>query len=73
MPGDRQRCLTLWTWTRPSPYPSELRNRAVRMYAEIRPDYPSEWSAMKAVAAKLGVGHAETIRGWARKAEVDAG
>lgn len=39
------------------------------MYAEIRPDYPSEWSAMRAVATKLGVGHAETVR----KAEVDEG
>lgn len=28
---------------------------------------------MKAVAAKLGIGHAETVRGWVRKAEVDAG
>jgi transposase-like protein len=28
---------------------------------------------MKAVAAKLGVKHAETVRGWVRKAEVDAG
>ena len=58
---------------RPSPYPSELRNRAVRMVAEIRPDYPSEWSAMKAVAAKLGVTSAETVRGWVRQAEVDSG
>ena len=36
---------------RPSPYPPELRNRAIRMVAEIRPDYPTEWAAMKAVAA----------------------
>ncbi|GIH73299.1 hypothetical protein Mth01_55520 [Sphaerimonospora thailandensis] len=27
---------------------------AVRMVAEIRPNYPTEWAAMKAVAAKLG-------------------
>jgi transposase len=58
---------------RPSPYPPELRNRAVRMFTEIRPDYPSEWSAMKAVATKLGIGHPETVRSWVRKAEVDAG
>ncbi|MEV5712202.1 IS3 family transposase [Actinoallomurus sp. NPDC052274] len=58
---------------RPSPYPPELRNRAVRMVAEVRPDYPSEWSAMKAVAAKLGVTSAETVRSWVRRAEVDAG
>jgi IS30 family transposase len=38
---------------RPSPYPPELRERAVRMVAEIRPNYPTEWAAMKAVTAKL--------------------
>ncbi len=58
---------------RPSPYPPELRNRAVRMVAEIRPDYRTEWATMKAVAAKLGIGHAETVRSWVRKAEVDTG
>jgi transposase len=44
---------------RPSPYPPELRNRAVRLVAEVRPDYPTEWSAMKAVAATLGIGAGE--------------
>ncbi|MEV6297127.1 IS3 family transposase [Streptomyces sp. NPDC051896] len=58
---------------RPSPYPAELRERAVRMVAEVRPNYPTEWAAMKAVAAKLGVGSAETVRTWVRKAEVDTG
>ncbi|WP_327049624.1 hypothetical protein OG320_26765 [Microbispora sp. NBC_01189] len=36
-----------------SPYPAELRKRAVRMVAEVRPDYPTEWAAINAVAAKL--------------------
>lgn len=58
---------------RPSPYPAELRERAVHMVTEIRPNYPTEWAAMKAVAAKLGIGAAETVRTWVRKAEVDAG
>ncbi|MEU5989241.1 transposase [Spirillospora sp. NPDC047418] len=58
---------------RPSPYPPELRRRAVRMVAEVRPDYPSEWSAMKALAAKLGVTSTETVRSWVRRAEGDAG
>lgn len=43
------------------------------MVTEIRPKYPTEWAAMKAVAAKLGIGAAETVRTWVRKAEVDAG
>ncbi|MFI6165565.1 hypothetical protein ACIBCN_02150 [Nocardia sp. NPDC051052] len=30
-------------------YPAELRERAVRMYAEIREQHESEWAAMRAV------------------------
>ena len=54
-------------------YPPELRERAVRMVAEVRPDYPSDWPAICAVAAKLGIGSAETLRKWYRQAEVDGG
>jgi transposase len=36
-------------------YPPELRERAVRMVAEIRGDHESEWAAMGAVASMLGV------------------
>jgi transposase len=53
---------------RSSPSPPELRERAVRMVVEIRPNYPTEWPAMRAVVAKLGVGAAETVRTWVRKA-----
>lgn len=55
---------------RPSKYPVELRERAVRMVAEIRPDYPSQWSAICEVAGKLGIGTPETLRTWIRRAEV---
>jgi transposase len=54
-------------------YPPELRERAVRMVAEVRPEYPSDWPAIKAVAARLGIGSAETLRTWVRRAEVDGG
>ena len=51
----------------------EFRDRAVRMVAEHRGDYPSEWAAMTQVAELLGVGSAETVRKWCRQAEVDRG
>jgi transposase len=53
--------------------PPELRERAVRMVAEVRPDYPSDWPAIVAVASRLGIGSAETLPKWCRQAEVDAG
>ena len=54
-------------------YPPELRERAVRMVAEVTPNYDSQWAAIGAVAQKLGVGTAETVRKWVRQAEVDTG
>ena len=56
-----------------SNYPPELRERAVRMVAEVKDDYPSEWAAITAVASKLGIGSTETLRKWVRRAEVDGG
>ncbi|GAA4895225.1 transposase [Actinomycetospora straminea] len=55
------------------PYPPELRERAVRMVAEVRADYESPWAAMNAVAEKLGIGTGETVRKWVRQAEIDGG
>lgn len=37
-------------------YPQELRERAVRMVAEVRSSYRSRWAAIVAVAEKLGIG-----------------
>ena len=43
------------------------------MVAETRGDYPSEFAAIESVACKLGIGSAETLRKWIRRAEIDAG
>jgi transposase len=56
-----------------SQYPPELPERAVRMVEEVRASYNSQWAAIEAVAAKLGIGCAETLRVWVRQAEIDTG
>ena len=57
---------------RPTRYPQEIRERAMRMVAEHRGEYPSEWAAMCSIAGKLGM-TPETLRIWIRRAEVDGG
>jgi transposase len=59
--------------SRPAKYPRELRERAVRMVLEHRDDYDSQWAAITSIAAKLGIGTAETLRKWVRQAEIDGG
>ena len=57
----------------PRSYPRELREQAVRMVAEIRPNHDSLYAAMQAVAEQLGIGTTETVRKWVRQAEIDDG
>jgi transposase len=40
---------------------------------ESKGDYPSEFEAIRSIAAKLGIGSPETLRKWVRQAEVDGG
>ena len=53
-------------------YPSELRERAVRMVFEVRERSGQEKGAVARVAAQLGEGR-ETLRNWVQQAEVDSG
>jgi len=53
-------------------YDASTKARAVRGVCEHVGDYETEWAAMKAISARLGMS-AETLRKWVRQAEVDAG
>ncbi|GAA1726064.1 hypothetical protein GCM10009734_33620 [Nonomuraea bangladeshensis] len=39
-----------------SPYPAELRRRAVRIVAGVRPNYPTDWATINPVTPKLNIG-----------------
>ncbi|ONK13009.1 hypothetical protein STBA_37660 [Streptomyces sp. MP131-18] len=43
------------------------------MVAEVRGDYPNQSAALKAVAQKLGIGSAETLRNRVKQDEIDSG
>ena len=53
-------------------YTPEMRERALRMLAEARPDHRSLSAAVWHVAGLLGMS-SETLRLWQRRYEVDAG
>ena len=55
-----------------SRYDQNTKARAVRLVREHAGDYETEWAAMKAISARLGMS-AETLRKWVRQAEVDVG
>jgi transposase len=57
----------------PKQYPIELRQRAVRLVAEQRDQYQSEYEAIRSIAAKLGISTPETLRKWVRQQEIDSG
>ena len=47
-------------------YIPEIKERAVRMLIEAADDYPSTWSAIKAIASKIGC-TPEALRSWHKK------
>src|SRR5690242_5618065 len=57
---------------RPSKYPAEVRERAVRLVLEQQETYASQWAAITAIAAKLGCTR-EALRRWVRQVEQNEG
>ncbi|PVW06590.1 hypothetical protein DEA06_03535 [Microbacterium sp. Gd 4-13] len=53
-------------------YLPEMRERALRMLAEARPEHPNMMSALRHVAGLLAMSP-ETLRLWQRRFEVDSG
>jgi len=53
-------------------YPTELKERAVRMVGELRREDPADNSVISRVARQLGIG-VESLRTWVKRADVDAG
>lgn len=49
-------------------YTPQIRAKAVRLVREHRDEYDTEWAAMKAISARLGM-NVETLRKWLRQDE----
>ena len=56
----------------PKQYPRDFRERAVRLVSESVGEHETERATILRVASRLGVS-GETVRKWARQAEVNAG
>ncbi len=57
---------------RKSKYPTEVRERAVRLVYDQQGQHESQWAAIVAIAGKIGC-TPETLRLWVRRAERDTG
>ena len=53
-------------------YPSELKDRAVRMVLDLQRSDPGDKSVISRVARQLGVG-SESLRIWVKQVQIDAG
>ncbi len=54
-------------------YAPELKQRAVRLFEEVRGEYSSDTAAMTRVAELLGIGTPETVRNWVKQSLTDQG
>jgi len=57
---------------RASKYPTEVREREVRLVLDQQDQHPSQWAASTSIAGKMGC-TPRTLLTWVRQAERDAG
>jgi transposase-like protein len=53
-------------------FSAAVRTRAVRLVFEAEKDHPSRWARVTSIAAKIGC-TPQSLRGWAKNAEIDSG
>jgi transposase len=56
----------------PRKYPDEMRDRAVRLVFDSSEDAGSITAACRRIGEQLGI-NSDTLRGWVKQAQVDAG
>jgi len=57
---------------KPSKFPPEVRERAVRLVREQRSEHPSMWAAVESIAPMIGC-TPQTLLDWIKRDEVDRG